>query len=179
MEVVDETFSMRGTMNSLVRVGNMVYDENKKVVAEFTHGAWYERREKLGGKLVELAPLDADRANVYGAIEDALKLEMRAGELDVISTAEQIMQDERGTSSLVKNTVSDTVREGVLRGLCKFGPFDPKTEVRDLDAAISKCLRNAMVYSCMRMLMLKGDGRLGRTKHVFIQCSKLYMMMKG
>jgi len=161
-------------VNNRVRVGDTIYDENKRIVALFTHGAWYEEKKK--GDHLELVPLDFDKAMECDRMPDALKLTMSAGEMQIINKAEGIMQAMR-ESSRSRNLVTDAVKRGVARGLSKFGPFDPKTESRDLDKKISKCLRSAMVYSCMQMLVLGDSPRSGTVKSVFIDCAMAWLRM--
>ena len=162
-------------MNNRVRVGDTIYDENKRIVALFTHGAWYEEKKK--GDHLELVPLDFDKAMECDRMPDALKLTMSAGEMQIIDKAEGIMRAMRGESSRSRNLISGVVRRGVAEGLSKFGPFDPKTESRDLDDRIRKCLRNAMVYSCMQMLVLGDSPRSSTVKSVFIDCAIAWLRM--
>lgn len=159
-------------MNKHVRVGDVVYDEKKNIVAIFTHGAWY--REVKNNHGFELDPIEPDTASLLDRMPDALHLTMSQGELGIVQVLRDVL--EKSVSSRIRNLVLEDVHRGVALGLRKHGPYDPTEETRDLAGMARGKIRNAIVYCCMRMMQLRGNefDRSGELQDIILQLSKIW-----
>lgn len=165
-------------MNSEVRVGDVVYDCHKKILAVFSHGSWCHRRKTRSGE--ELVPVDDAVSKKYAQIPDSLVISMGEFDKQIVSVAKDTIGALRGASSQKKKLIEDAIYDGVSRGLKKFGPFDPGGEARNLNDSIQKSLVNAMVYCCMKMMIIpKGDPGHGDLKDTFVRCADCWMRMRG
>jgi len=128
-----------------VRVGDTVYDDGK-VIAIFTHGAWYKPVKRKRGP--ELEPCVATESRTYAELVDAATMPLTAGEKEVLATAEAILEDSQLWRDQ-KALVMGLIETGIMDGLKKYGPYNPAEEKRDLVEKVERMLRNVIVYASM------------------------------
>ena len=154
-----------------MRVGSVVYDEKKTIIAVFTHGAWYTERETRGGHL-EYEPMPHERAQEFEQLPDVLHLSMSHGELAIVEAIRQCVASFGGDGDAI---VAD-VHRGVAEGLRKFGPFDPETETRDLQVRIRNSVRNALVYCGMHML---SGGNSRQMHEIVVRLARIWRQVSS
>jgi len=130
-----------------IRVGSVVYQDGKRF-AEHTHGAWYRYKKRPRG--MELEPCDQEESARYESMVDALKAPVSDGEMEVLRHAEQIVASTKLWKDQ-KLVVMECVREGVLHGIGKHGPYDASKDERDLVEKMIKNASNVIVYACMHL----------------------------
>lgn len=132
-------------MNNMIRVGDTVH-ENGKVIARFTHGAWYRPVNSKRGP--ELEPCVAAESTTYEALVDTLTTDLTAGEKMILSEAGNIV-DQSKLWKDEKKLVMGYVRSGIMKGLRKYGPYNPASETRNLIAWAIEEARDIVVYASM------------------------------
>ena len=161
---------------SMMRVGSVVYDEKRNIVATFLRGAWYREGPRVG-PVVEYHPIDPQEAKSLDELCDVLHLSMAQGELGIVEMARQILTSP-SVSSQMKNLVVAEVHKGVADGLRKFGPFDPFSETRDLPKHTAAKVRNAIVYCCMRLMTLpQGSVEVGEFREIILRLAAIWMKL--
>jgi len=162
-----------------MRVGEIVYDEKKQVVARFMHGAWY--RERKRSATIEFEPVEPEQAKAFDAMPNVLSLEMSHGELAIVDVVRRALST-RGISSQTRQLVTDAVDDGVALGLRRHGPFDPAKETRDLARMAQGKVRNAIVYCAMLWMQRSPSGsafsQAGELQDIMIGLSVLWMRLE-
>lgn len=163
-------------MDTLTRTGNVVYDQNRVVVAEWVHGAWYKRKNR-SRRGTELVPVESQsEINTYDSLADSRSANIEdADDRLIIEMARESLS---GQSSRTINTVTEAVEDGVRYGLGKYGPFKTSSEVRNLQHILRLKIRNAMVFCCMNMVLAKGRADFGEYKNTFVSLARLWMRLR-
>lgn len=128
----------------LVRVGGTIYGNGKIVVAEFVHGMWYRSIDKKSH--IEKDPCNHQDQATYNAMPDCLTLPLAEGEEMILAEAERALPSVDADS---RARVLDAARQGILKGLRKYGPYDPVQEQRNLVEWAMEEERDTIVYSSM------------------------------
>lgn len=131
----------------IVRVGNIVYEDTKRI-AEYTHGGWYKYRTKAHG--IELEPCDSNESNRYASMVDALKAPISDGELAVLGIAEGIVREGKFWKQQAELIMAE-VRTGISYGIARHGPYHPDTDERDMMERVMRSARNVVVYASMQL----------------------------
>jgi len=145
-------------MGRLVKVGDVIYENGKTVVAQFTKGSWYKKiRGKVGE---EFEVVDPEKGQVYSSMPNTLDMPMSDGELAILDEfrkgLSQIKKPELTVTQ--RKELESVVRDGVMLGLRRYGPYEPDTDARDLQLKILKEARNLIVYLAMYSIQ---QNRLG------------------
>lgn len=163
-------------MNKLIRVGGTVYATGRQVVATFVHGAWYYATHRRGGD--ELQPCDPKDAATYDALPDAKTAKLSAGEESILRTAENILKLRYAFWKDEIRFVMTHVREGVMKGLTKYGPFEPGRDERNLVEWAMEEARDIVVYGSMYCADPKAKHREEMTE-IVANAARLLVKMEG
>ena len=155
------------------RVGGVVYDQERKVVATFNRGAWY-RHIRKSEEMVELEPLDPSQAKACEALPDALTLAFTGGEQAIMKTSAACIGDPGKGGENLRSLV-DAIEKGVSKGLRKYGPFRPQSETRDLEGEVLRSLRNAVVFGSMCIVRDGGKRENTAMRDIVRACGSLWI----
>lgn len=134
---------------SVVRVGDTVYDTGK-IIAQRIRGSWC--KERRGSNCVDFDPVE-DQAS-YEQLPDVLQMDMGKMELGLTNHMSKILNTLKARR--VPHFPDDFIAyvttsfsEGVVCGLRKYGPYEPRADTRDIRAMILRKSRNLLVYLCL------------------------------
>jgi hypothetical protein len=138
----------------LVRVGNVIRENGKKIHARYIHGLWY-RRIKTDSGFEHIQCSDPEQKQ-FAAMPDARTLPFSEAESEAIKCA---MNAVRGILPEDREQVELAVREGLTVGMTKYGPYNPKEEKRDLFDEARQEARDLIVYCSFLLATGEHDDR--------------------
>lgn len=136
-------------MHKLVKVGNVIYNDGN-VVSQRTYGSWYKKVKKKNG--FEFETVSEEDAKIYDEMLDCLKMPLSESELHILDVARSMLEANTRLSSDDRKSMLKSIEEGVVMGLRRYGPYNPKLDTRDLRKKIREKARNVIVYSIMLLM---------------------------